>query len=169
MSTPITRDLAATKVASDLLTDINRRIIEFREIKASVAAGSISVGQALEATTDILSEIADREAEIKAIVEANIPEHQWLGTKLRLRNPNGGWGDYVELAVNTPGLDGRAATITIGTITIGELGSTYQVINSGTDTDAVLDFVFPPLAIDAPRYNLDLNYPQNLVYVGQVI
>lgn len=39
-----------------------------------------------------------------------------------------------------PGVDGKNATITIGTVTEGD---TAQVTNSGTDTEAVLDFVIP--------------------------
>lgn len=39
--------------------------------------------------------------------------------------------------------NGKAATVNIGTVTTGEAGSQASVTNSGTDTDAVLDFVIP--------------------------
>lgn len=41
------------------------------------------------------------------------------------------------------GADGKAATVKIGTVTTGEAGTQASVTNSGTDTDAVLDFVIP--------------------------
>ena len=43
----------------------------------------------------------------------------------------------------TPGTPGAAATITVGTVTIGPPGTTPSVTNSGTSTAAVFDFVFP--------------------------
>ncbi|SFB10826.1 collagen-like protein [Selenomonas ruminantium] len=43
-------------------------------------------------------------------------------------------------ATGAKGADGKAATVKIGTVTEGD---TPSVINSGTDTDAVLDFVLP--------------------------
>lgn len=41
------------------------------------------------------------------------------------------------------GVDGQAATITIGTVTTGDAGTGASVINSGTETNAVFDFVIP--------------------------
>lgn len=43
----------------------------------------------------------------------------------------------------SPGKDGTAATITIGTVTTGEPGSNASVTNVGTDTAAVLDISIP--------------------------
>lgn len=42
------------------------------------------------------------------------------------------------------GEPGDAATIAVGTVSVGAAGSTPTVTNSGTDTDAVFDFQFPP-------------------------
>lgn len=42
-----------------------------------------------------------------------------------------------------PGLPGRAATVTVGTTTTGAPGTNAQVTNSGTSSDAVLNFVIP--------------------------
>lgn len=42
-----------------------------------------------------------------------------------------------------PGDPGKSATITVGTVTTGEPGSSAAVTNSGTEADAVLDFVIP--------------------------
>lgn len=41
------------------------------------------------------------------------------------------------------GKDGVAATITIGSVTTGEPGSDAAVTNSGTPTDAILNFKIP--------------------------
>lgn len=38
---------------------------------------------------------------------------------------------------------GEAATITIGTVTTGAPGSDAEITNSGTDQNAVFDFVLP--------------------------
>ena len=38
---------------------------------------------------------------------------------------------------------GRTATVAVGTVTTGAAGTEASVTNSGTDTDAVLDFVLP--------------------------
>jgi hypothetical protein len=43
----------------------------------------------------------------------------------------------------TAGPPGAAATITVGTVTTGAPGSSVQVTNSGTATDAVLNFAIP--------------------------
>lgn len=42
-----------------------------------------------------------------------------------------------------PGTDGTAATISVGTVTTGEAGTTASVTNSGTSSAAVFDFSIP--------------------------
>jgi hypothetical protein len=42
-----------------------------------------------------------------------------------------------------PGGAGAAATVAVGTVTTGEAGSAASVTNSGTSSDAVLDFTIP--------------------------
>lgn len=46
-------------------------------------------------------------------------------------------------ADGAPGADGKAATIAVGSVTTGEAGSAASVVNSGTESAAVLDFVIP--------------------------
>nr|DAF64101.1 MAG TPA: hypothetical protein [Siphoviridae sp. ctTIi48] len=46
-------------------------------------------------------------------------------------------------ADGAPGADGKAATIAVGSVTTGEAGSAASVVNSGTASAAVLDFVIP--------------------------
>lgn len=43
----------------------------------------------------------------------------------------------------TQGPDGKAATITVGTVLTGEPGTQVSVTNSGTSTDAILNFTIP--------------------------
>lgn len=46
-------------------------------------------------------------------------------------------------AAGEDGVDGAAATITVGTVTTGAEGSQAQITNSGTANAAILDFVIP--------------------------
>lgn len=46
---------------------------------------------------EVLSQVAERQSQIEATIGANVPEHEWSGTQLRLRNPDGEWGALVEL------------------------------------------------------------------------
>lgn len=58
-----------------------------------------------------------------------------------LGNVKGPQGDTG--ATGSQGPQGDAATITVGTVSTTAYGNTAQVINSGTEQDAVLDFVIP--------------------------
>ena len=55
-----------------------------------------------------------------------------------VKGPQGNTG-----ATGSQGPRGDAATITVGTVSTTAYGNTAQVINSGTEQDAVLDFVIP--------------------------
>lgn len=55
-----------------------------------------------------------------------------------VKGPQGNTG-----ATGSQGPQGDAATITVGTVSTTAYGNTAQVINSGTEQDAVLDFVIP--------------------------
>lgn len=50
-------------------------------------------------------------------------------------------GDKGEAGVD--GVDGKAATIEVGTVTTGEAGTQAQVVNSGTSSAATFDFTIP--------------------------
>ena len=45
--------------------------------------------------------------------------------------------------VGPAGPAGSAATVTVGSVTTGEAGTEVTVINSGTESAAILDFVIP--------------------------
>lgn len=51
--------------------------------------------------------------------------------------------DYFDGADGQPGADGKSATVEIGTVTTADANTQASVTNSGTDTNAVLDFVIP--------------------------
>ena len=61
--------------------------------------------------------------------------------------PTGAEGGAGETGPTGPtgetGPEGRAATINIGNVTTGDPGTEAQVFNSGTDTDAIFNFVIP--------------------------
>lgn len=57
--------------------------------------------------------------------------------------PQGEKGDTGEQGPQGPA--GQAATIQVGTVTTGAPGSNPDVKNSGTSTEAVFDFTFPPM------------------------
>lgn len=46
-------------------------------------------------------------------------------------------------ADGAPGVAGKAATIAVGSVTTGEAGSAASVVNSGTESAAVIDFTIP--------------------------
>jgi len=54
-----------------------------------------------------------------------------------------------------PGQDGKAASIRIGSITTAPAGTPASVGNTGTPTDAVLDFVIPVVAGKNGRDGVD--------------
>ena len=55
-----------------------------------------------------------------------------------VKGPQGNTG-----ATGSQGPQGDAATITVGTVSTTAYGNTAQVTNSGTEQDAILDFVIP--------------------------
>lgn len=70
---------------------------------------------------------------------------EWLES---LRGPQGNTGP--QGLAGTPGATGRAATVTVGTVTTGASGSQAKVTNVGTENDAILNFVIPqgPKGVD---------------------
>lgn len=86
--------------------------------------------------------------------EANIRE---LNAHPPIPGDNGYWliwdletGDYVESQLSLPevsvgpqGPEGKAASIRVGSVLTGEPGSQAAVSNSGTENNAILDFVLP--------------------------
>lgn len=63
-------------------------------------------------------------------------EHGFIGTEED-------WLESLKGMQGEPGIPGTSATITIGTVTTGEPGSDASVVNVGTSSNAILDFVIP--------------------------
>lgn len=76
----------------------------------------------VEAATEAANDAAGAATDIKDEVEAKL-EH----------------GDFI----GATGPRGEAATVAVGSVTTGQPGTAAKVFNSGTDTDAVLDFTIP--------------------------
>lgn len=91
------RSFAAASVSTDLLTQINARLVEFRSIAAKIAAGNELNESFIGQSALIKAEVEALKLEISAIIAANIPGHEWAGTTLRLMNPDGEWGDFISL------------------------------------------------------------------------
>lgn len=62
--------------------------------------------------------------------------------KIKVGDGTTAWG-LLEYIKGEPGKDGAAATIKIGTVKTGSAGSEASVSNSGTENNAVLNFVIP--------------------------
>ena len=63
------------------------------------------------------------------------------GATLTVTDANG--TTTADILNGTDGVDGQAATISVGTVSTGAAGTSASVINSGTNTAAVFDFVIP--------------------------
>lgn len=50
-----------------------------------------------DGATDALAAVVERQEQIEETIGANVPDHEWSGTQLRLRNADGEWGDYTNL------------------------------------------------------------------------
>lgn len=68
--------------------------------------------------------------------------------QLTMQGPKGDTG--ATGATGATGQNGQAATLTIGQVTTGAPGSPAQVSNSGTEQNAVVNFVIPT-GLDGPR------------------
>lgn len=76
-------------------------------------------------------EVVNQEVRVMAIEQPNIVT---LGDS----GPQGPQGEQ-----GIQGIQGEAATIQVGTVSTGSAGSSASITNSGTENDAVLNFVIP--------------------------
>lgn len=111
-------------------------------IEAGMEASVINTGTKTEAILNFkIPKGADGTVNFEELTEAQ---------KESLKGEKGDVGERGETGAN-----GKAATITIGTITSGEEA---KVTNSGTETDAVFDFVIP----QGPSEAQDINYSNSI-------
>lgn len=80
--------------ARDACMTAVRRVQEALTRAVDITGAADAVRQAAQ---NILSQFEARAAQVEAVVANNIPEHQWDGFAVRLRNPDGGWGAWVTL------------------------------------------------------------------------
>lgn len=84
--------------------------------------------------------------------------------------PTGPQGDQGIQGI--PGADGNtglAATINVGTVSVGPVGSTPVITNSGTATAAVFNFQFPPAGVLSSYGGIFSYRPQVLVTVAKQV
>lgn len=94
------------------------------------APGKITSFKAKLLPPGALPTIENKGTDTAAAITLGIPQGQ--------TGPQGKTGN-----VGPEGPPGIAATINIGTVTVGPAGGKITVVNSGTKTNAVLDFSFP--------------------------
>ncbi|PYE31212.1 collagen triple helix repeat protein [Rhizobium sp. PP-WC-1G-195] len=92
-----TNTAAALKTAADYLAAVREEIAKSRIIDARVKANVAEVEKDRLAVLALLDEIKLRREEIESIIGANIPDHQWDGTRIRFKNPDGNWGVYIDI------------------------------------------------------------------------
>ena len=104
---------------------------------ANGAAATITVGTTTTTAAGTNATVSNTGTSQTAILNFTIP-----------RGANGTNGDPG--AKGADGADGKSATVAIGTTTTGAVGSNAQVTNSGTASDAVLNFTIPRGAAGTP-------------------
>ncbi|NBN62766.1 hypothetical protein [Pannonibacter tanglangensis] len=97
MSTAALRDLAAVRVGTDLLTSAADLLARIGTVRGEIAAAQAAAAAQVLAAQQVLAQVGLRKTEIEALIAANIPGHEWTGTSLRLRNPDGQLGTPVDL------------------------------------------------------------------------
>lgn len=81
---------AARTVAEEVLSScvaLTRLLETLKENATASAASALASAETVE----------QRKAEIEVVISANVPGHEWDGTQLRLKNPDGAWGVPVDL------------------------------------------------------------------------
>lgn len=99
-------------------------------------AATITVGSTVTGAPGTQAIVTNTGSNQNAILNFTIPAG--------IQGEKGDKGDTGETgAAGTNGINGENATITIGTTTTGEPGSTASITNSGTATNAILNFTIP--------------------------
>lgn len=102
-------------------------------------AGTMRVGTVTAGTTASVTNVGTAE---NAVLDFVLPKGDKGDTGER--GPQGIQGEQgIQGVAGKDGTDGKAATITIGKVTTGEVGTAVEVVNRGTETAAILDFKIP--------------------------
>ncbi|WP_274626579.1 hypothetical protein [Arvimicrobium flavum] len=83
-------------------TDAQIALVEQARDAAQLAAQRVQtaetrLGNVEERVQLVDEQIAQRQQEIEDVIGANVPDHEWDGTRVRIKNPDGGWGSWVDL------------------------------------------------------------------------
>lgn len=124
-----------------------RQAVYGEQVRESIATSIEMMNQdnidTLQEYNDTISDVEDATDAANAAASGATAITDTVQQKLDRGDFNGATGDR-----------GEAATITVGTVTTGQPGTSAQVTNSGTETDAVLNFTIPQGATGSVE-NLD--------------
>lgn len=102
-------------------------------------AATVEVGTVTSGTTPSVTNVG---TSTNAVLDFVLPKGDKGDTGER--GPQGIQGEQgIQGVAGKDGTDGKAATITIGKVTTGEVGTAVEVVNRGTETAAILDFKIP--------------------------
>ena len=107
----------------------------------SYAKSAASSATAASASASAASSAASSATAAQSAIENMTVSSETLGAGAAATVTKTEDAGVVNLEFGLP--QGRAATVTVGNVTTGAAGTEASVTNSGTDTDAVLDFVLP--------------------------
>lgn len=124
-----------------------RQAVYGEQVRESIATSIEMMNQdnidTLQEYNDTISDVEDATDAANAAASGATAITNTVQQKLDRGDFKGATGDQ-----------GEAATITVGTVTTGQPGTSAQVTNSGTETDAVLNFTIPQGATGSVE-NLD--------------
>lgn len=124
-----------------------RQAVYGEQVRESIATSIEMMNQdnidTLQEYNDTISDVEDATDAANAAASGATAITNTVQQKLDRGDFKGATGDQ-----------GEAATITIGTVTTGQPGTSAQVTNSGTETDAVLNFTIPQ-GLTGEAENLD--------------
>ncbi len=112
---------------------------EAGEYEDSGASSILSIQHSYHSIAAMNADFSNTNKNDMAIISSSVEEDDTA--KLYINNGTE-WGYLCDLS-GVQGAKGDAATVTVGTVTVGEAGSTPSVTNVGTSAAAVLNFVIP--------------------------
>jgi hypothetical protein len=87
----------AQKFAQDLLTDARNALQRYTTVQDSIEKSAAEAQQSVEEAAAQANTARTLLDELKALGHLAVIPFEWLGTRLRLKGPDGTWGDYVDL------------------------------------------------------------------------
>ena len=90
-------DAAVGRILTDLLEKARDKLREFSDIQRATHDDAASAEKSAKQASDTVVALQAIKSAIEEIIKQNIPAHLWDGTALRLMNPNGEYGEPVDL------------------------------------------------------------------------